>query len=161
MVSELTVSRVSPVSALRTGVDRSVTGLDQSVSRNLGKYCWEDWERVTLRACYNWDLVRRGIGGCIFCVWDLVRLGWNSGRVSLGSTIGYGAGTRWWIFCLGYGSHLDGLLGTLGVGWWFMAGYFRLLSIIFIAHLVWAGLGLGIGTAGSGLSLGDSQMLEA
>ena len=48
---------------------RSVTVLDQRASRALGKYLWEAWGGVNLRACCNWDLVRRAIGGCVFlCV---------------------------------------------------------------------------------------------
>ena len=54
-------------------MDRSVTGVDQRDSRGLGKYCWADWEGVTLRACFNWSLVRRAIGRCVFCVCGLVR----------------------------------------------------------------------------------------
>ena len=54
-------------------MSRSVTGVDQRDSRDLGKYSWVDWEGVTLRACCNWALVCRSIGGFLFCVCDLLR----------------------------------------------------------------------------------------
>ena len=52
---------------------RSVTGVDQRSSRALGKYFWDAWDGVTVKACCNWSRVRIVIGGCAFCVWDLVR----------------------------------------------------------------------------------------
>ena len=48
-------------------MDRDVTG----ASRALGKYCWEDWDGVTMRSCFN---CMAGLtGGCEFRVWELVR----------------------------------------------------------------------------------------
>ena len=87
-------------------------------------------------------------------------MGWTSGGVYLGFTLGDGAGTCWWIMFLGSGSHLDILLGALGDGWWVMVVCFSFLSSIFIARLVWAGVGIRIEVAGSGLSLGVDQLLE-
>ena len=52
---------------------RSVTGAEQRDSRALGKYFGGAWEGVTVRDCCSWARVRRAIGGCAFCVWDLVR----------------------------------------------------------------------------------------
>ena len=52
---------------------RSVIGVDQRASRYLGGYCWDAWEGVTLRDCCNCALVYIAMGGCVFCVWDLVR----------------------------------------------------------------------------------------
>ena len=54
-------------------MSRAIIGVEHRDSRAFGKYCWYAWEGVTLRACFNWSLVRRVIGGCVFCVWDLVR----------------------------------------------------------------------------------------
>ena len=142
---------------------RSVTGVYHRDSRSLGKYRWAAWEGVTLRACFNWALVCRASGGFIYIFWDLVRceMGWTYGEVSLGFTLGDGAGTCWWIVLLGAGSHLAIFLGNLGSGWWVMAGFFSFLSSILIARLVWAGVGLGIRIAGSVLSLGVYQLIEA
>ena len=156
-------SRESPVSKLMTGMARDVTGVEQRASRALGKYCWDAWEGVTMRTCCNWACVRISIGGCEFCVWELVRrvMGYTTGGVSLGHTIGDGAGKCCWIFLLGDVSHSAGSLGTLGFGCRVRGGCFSFLSSIFIERLVWAGVGLRIGTAGYDFSLGAAQLLEA
>ena len=50
---------------------RSVKGVDQRDSRDLGKYRREDWDGVTMMACCN--CMGRLKGGCTFHVRDLVR----------------------------------------------------------------------------------------
>ena len=70
-----------------------------------------------MRDCCNWALVHISIGSCSVFVWDLVRHAMGRyGEVSLGCTLGGGAGKLCWIHTIGYGSHSAGLLGTLRVG---------------------------------------------
>ena len=113
-----------------------------------------------MRDCCNWALVHISIGGCSVFVWDLVRhaMGWTDGGVSLGFSLGDGAGMRCWRFLQGVGSLTTGSLVTLGVGWRVILGCFGFLSSILLARLVWAGVGLGIGTAGSSFSVGVAQL---
>ena len=121
--------RDSPVSALKTGMDRET-------------------------------------GGCAFFVWDLVRraMVW-SGAVSLGFTIGGGAGKWCWIITLGAGSHSAGLLSNLGVGWcgmWFCSlGCLRIIFCTLIDQQFWAVEGNGTVAVGAGVLSGDWQLAEA